>query len=95
VQAVQRSCGCPLPGSVQGQAEWCLEHPGLEEGSPCPWQGAWNKMVYKAPSNCKNSTILGFYDSVKKRALTQTTGGLQIGQIYMHLPYNLPFTKML
>jgi len=29
---VQRSCGCPLPGSVQGQVGWAFEHPGLVEG---------------------------------------------------------------
>jgi len=28
VQVAQRSCGCPLPGSVQGQVGWGLE-PGL------------------------------------------------------------------
>ncbi|KAK4816958.1 hypothetical protein QYF61_025878 [Mycteria americana] len=29
----QRSCGCPLPGSVQGQLGWSFEHPDPEEGS--------------------------------------------------------------
>jgi len=33
-QVAQRSCGCPLPGSVQGQAGWGFEHPGLVEGVP-------------------------------------------------------------
>jgi len=28
-QVAQRSCGCPLPGSVQGQAGWGFEQPGL------------------------------------------------------------------
>ena len=28
----QRSCGCPLPGSVQGQAGQGFEQPGLVEG---------------------------------------------------------------
>ena len=27
--AAQRSCGCPLPGSVQGQVGWSSEQPGL------------------------------------------------------------------
>jgi len=30
----QRSCGCPLPANVQGQAGWGLEQPGLVEGVP-------------------------------------------------------------
>ncbi|CAN8178275.1 unnamed protein product, partial [Coccothraustes coccothraustes] len=31
----QRSCGCPwIPGSVQGQAGWGLEHCGRVEGVP-------------------------------------------------------------
>jgi len=33
-QVAQRSCGCPLPGSVQGQVGWGLEQPGLVEGVP-------------------------------------------------------------
>ena len=28
----RRSCGCPLPGRVQGQAGWSSEQPGLVEG---------------------------------------------------------------
>jgi len=33
-QVAQRSCGCPLPGSVQGQVGRGLEQPGLVEGVP-------------------------------------------------------------
>ena len=34
-QSAQRSCGCPwIPGSVQGQAGWDLEQPGMMEGIP-------------------------------------------------------------
>jgi len=33
-QVAQRSCGCPLPGSVQGQVGWGFERPGLVEGAP-------------------------------------------------------------
>jgi len=29
--AAQCSCGCALPGSLQGQAGWGFEHPGLME----------------------------------------------------------------
>jgi len=31
-QVAQRSCGCPIPGSVQSQAGWGFEQPGLVEG---------------------------------------------------------------
>ena len=33
-QVAQRSCGCPIPGSVQGQVGRGLEQPGLVEGVP-------------------------------------------------------------
>jgi len=38
-QVSQRSCGCPLPGSVQGQVGWGFEHPGLVEGVPAHGRG--------------------------------------------------------
>jgi len=38
-QADQRSCGCPLPGSVQGWVGWGFEQPGLVES------GGWNWMA--------------------------------------------------
>jgi len=38
-QVAQRSCGCPLPGSDQGQVGWGLEHPGLVEGVPARGRG--------------------------------------------------------
>ena len=31
-QVAQQGCGCPLPGSIQGQAGWGFEQPGLEGG---------------------------------------------------------------
>ena len=31
-QPAQRSPGCPLPGSVQGQVGWGFEQPGLVDG---------------------------------------------------------------
>jgi len=37
--AAQRSCGCPLPGRVQGQAGRGFEHPGLVEGVPAHGRG--------------------------------------------------------
>ena len=42
-QVAQRSCGCPLPGSVQGQAGWGFEQPGLVEGVPAHGRGGWTK----------------------------------------------------
>ena len=38
-QAAQRGCGCPLPGSLQGQAGWGFEQPGLEGGVPAYSRG--------------------------------------------------------
>ena len=38
-QVAQRSCGCPLPGSVQSQAGWGFEQPGLVERVPAPMAG--------------------------------------------------------
>jgi len=38
-QAAQRSCGCPLPGRVQGQVGRGWEHPGLVEGVPARGRG--------------------------------------------------------
>ena len=33
-QVAQRSCGCPIPGSVQGEVGWGFEQAGLVEGVP-------------------------------------------------------------
>ena len=38
-QAAQRSCGCPLPGRVQGQVGWGFGQPGLVEGVPACGRG--------------------------------------------------------
>ena len=38
-QVAQRSCGCPLPGSVHDQAGWGFEQPGLVEGVPAHGRG--------------------------------------------------------
>jgi len=38
-QVAQRSCGCPLPGRVQGQVGLGFEHPGLVEGVPAHGRG--------------------------------------------------------
>ena len=31
-QLAQGSCGCPIPGSIEGQVEWGPGHPGLVGG---------------------------------------------------------------
>jgi len=38
-RVAQRSCGCPLPESVQGQAGRGFEQPGLVEGVPAHGEG--------------------------------------------------------
>ena len=38
-QGAQRSCGCPIPGSVQGQVGQGLEQLDLEEGVPACGRG--------------------------------------------------------
>uniref|UniRef100_A0A672UC28 Uncharacterized protein n=1 Tax=Strigops habroptila TaxID=2489341 RepID=A0A672UC28_STRHB len=38
-QVAQRSCGCPIPGSVQGKVGQGLEQPGLVEGVPARGRG--------------------------------------------------------
>ena len=35
----QLGCGCPLPESIQGQAGWGFEQPGLEGGVPACSRG--------------------------------------------------------
>jgi len=39
VDAAQRSCGCLLPGSLQGQAGWSSEQPGVVEDVPAYGRG--------------------------------------------------------
>jgi len=38
-QVVQRSCGCPIIGSAQGQVGWGVEQPGLVKSVPA--HGRW------------------------------------------------------
>jgi len=38
-QVTLRSCGCPLPGSVESQVGWDFEQPGLVEGVPAHGRG--------------------------------------------------------
>ena len=46
-QVAQRSCGCPLPGSVQGQLGWGFEQPGLVEGVPAHGRGVGTRWSLK------------------------------------------------
>ena len=38
-RVAQQGCGCPLPGSIQGQAGWGFEQPGLEGAVPAYSRG--------------------------------------------------------
>ncbi|GAB0193696.1 hypothetical protein GRJ2_001834900 [Grus japonensis] len=38
-QVAQRGCGCPIPGSVQGQVGWGFGQPGLVAGVPAHGRG--------------------------------------------------------
>ncbi|GAB0188666.1 hypothetical protein GRJ2_001331900 [Grus japonensis] len=38
-QVAQRSCGCPMPGNVQGQVGWGFGQRGLVEGVPAHGRG--------------------------------------------------------
>ena len=39
-QVAHRSCGCPIPGSVQGQVGWGFEQPDLMKDVPAHGRGA-------------------------------------------------------
>ena len=38
-QVAQGDCGCPIPESIQGQAGWGCEQPGLEGSVPAYSRG--------------------------------------------------------
>ena len=58
-QAAQRSCGCRLPGSAQGQVAWDFEQPGLVEGVPAHGRGAGMRWAIRC---LPTQTILWVYD---------------------------------
>ena len=72
-QVAQRSCGCPLPGSVQGQVGWSSEQPGLVEDVPAQGKEGWNRMIFKVPSNPNHSMILWFLEFLQD---VRTTAGI-------------------
>ena len=83
-QTAQRSCGCPLPGSVQGQAGQGFDQPGLVEGVPAHGRGGgtgWS--IRSLPAQ----TIIWFYDLQLAWTLNndKTEGSLQI--IYILYSY--------
>ena len=55
----QRSCGCPIPGHVQGQDGWVFEQPGLVEGVPAHGRGVGTRWSIRS---VPTQTILWFYD---------------------------------
>ena len=57
-QVHQRSCECPLSGSIQDQAGWGFEQPGLEGGVPV-YSGGLELVDLKGPFQPKL-----FYDFV-------------------------------
>ena len=61
-QAAQRSCGCPVPGGVQGQVGWGPGQSGLVldkevDGSACD-RAVWSLIILEIPSNPSHSMIL-------------------------------------
>ena len=61
-QVAQRSCGCPLPGSVQGQAGWGSGQPALVEGVPAHGRAAGTRWSIRYLRNPSHSMILWFQD---------------------------------
>ena len=57
IQGAQRSCGCPIPGGIQGQVGWGLGQPDLVDVNQ-PNAGVWNWMGLKVPFNLRHSMIL-------------------------------------
>lgn len=55
-QVAQRSFGCPVFGSVQGQAGEVFDQ--IIERCSCQWQGRQTRSSLKDPSNPNHSEIL-------------------------------------
>ena len=62
-QAAQRSCGCPIPGGVQGQVVPVPGQPELVEGSPAHGRGIGTKRSLRS---IPSQNILLFYDVINK-----------------------------
>jgi len=59
----QRSRGCTLTGSVQGQAEWVFEQAVLVEGVPPRGRGS-NYMIFMSPPT---QTIVRFHEFINAK----------------------------
>jgi len=50
-EVAQRSCGCPLPGSDQGQVGWGFKQPGPVEGVPAHGRGVGTRWSIRSLPN--------------------------------------------
>lgn len=50
-QFAQRSCGCPIPGGIQGIVGWEPVQPDMVSGNFACGRKGWNQIVFKFPSN--------------------------------------------
>ena len=69
-QVALRSCGCHLPGSVQDQAEWSSEQPGLVEDVPAHGREVGTRWSLRS---LPTLTILWFYDSMFPWSMSKMT----------------------
>lgn len=60
-QVAQKSCGCPIPGSVQSQLGGGSKEPGWVEGVPLNNRGVGTRCSLKSPPT---QVILWFYSSI-------------------------------
>ena len=58
--AAQRSCGCPIPGGVQGHVGWGPGQPELVGATSQPTAEGWKWVSFKISSNSSHSAILWF-----------------------------------
>ena len=66
-----RDTGTGWPGKLWLHPPWQCSRPGWmglwatwsSGRCPCPWQGAWNEMIFKVSSNPNHSMILWFCDN--------------------------------
>lgn len=59
LKQVVQSCGCPIPGSIQGQVGWGLSNVIWSNRCRCLWQGGrLDELSLEVPSNSDHSIIL-------------------------------------
>ena len=92
-QVAQRSCGCPIPGSVQGQVGQGLL-PGLMEGVPAHGRGVG---TWWSLRSLWTQTILWFYDASLQRftmwILAQNSAGDRHLKLCMYNVYRCPSSQ--